>query len=55
MERHKDSVHGTYDGAAMWKELRALMSAPSTMSERREHDRAIEVARDTKLPDGCSA
>ena len=51
---HKDSVHDTYDGVKMWQALVALERAPSTFAERREHDRAIEAARDSMLPDGCA-
>ena len=51
---HKDSVHDTYDGVKMWHALVALERAPSTFAERREHDRAIEAARDSVLPDGCT-
>ena len=39
----------------MWKALAALEKAPATFAERREHDRAIESARDSVLPDGCAA
>ena len=49
------SEPGTYDGMAMWQELRALTSEPSSIAERREHDRIMEAARDNMLPDGCSA
>ena len=52
---HKDAIHDTYDGVMMWKALAALELAPSTFAERREHDRAIESARDSVLPDGCAA
>ena len=49
------SEPGTYDGMAMWKELSALTEATSSIAERRENDRIVEAARDTMLPDGCSA
>ena len=40
MSAHKCATHGTYDGAAMWASLVKLLDAPSTMPERREHDRS---------------
>ena len=52
---HKDKYSDTYDGVAMWKELIAQADEPSTLAEKREHDRIIEAARDTPLPDGCTA
>ena len=39
----------------MWQALVRLKHEPSSMIEQREHDRAVEAARDTSLPDGCSA
>ena len=51
---NKDAIHDTYDGVNMWRALAALEKAPSTFAERREHDRAIESARDSVLPDGCA-
>ena len=44
----------THDGILMWRELIKLLDDPSSMAERREHDRVIEAARDTPLPDGCT-
>ena len=52
---HKDLYSDTYDGVAMWKELIAQADEPSTLAEKREHDRVIEAARDTPLQDGCTA
>ena len=55
LKDHKDDASGTHDGVAMWKALVKLKYEPSSMIEQREHDRAVEAARDTSLPDGCSA
>ena len=52
LKDHKDDASGTHDGVAMWKALVKLKYEPSSMIEQREHDRAVEAARDTSLPDG---
>ena len=56
MNAHKDPNHADcYDGGAMWRELDALRSTASRLEDVRRHDRAVEAARDTFLPNGCSA
>ena len=39
----------------MWRDLDAMRKAASRIDDRLDHDRAVEQARDTVLPDGCSA
>ena len=55
--RAAHQIQGTdvYDGPGMWKELKDHSDKPLYLAERRVHDRAIEAARDMKLPNGCAA
>ena len=54
--KHADPNHtGIYDGGAMWRDLDAMRNAASRIDDRRQHDRAVELARDSALPDGCTA
>ena len=56
LDKHVDTSHpGIYDGGAMWRDLNAMRKAASRIDDRLDHDRAVEQARDTILPDGCSA
>ena len=44
-----------YDGGKMWRALADLRNVATRLEDVRAHDRAVELARDTALPDGCSA
>ena len=54
-EHHRIKGTDTYDGPEMWKELKDVMDKPLFLAERRKHDRAVEAARDKRLPNGCTA
>lgn len=45
----------TYNGKSMWDALVTLRKNVGQIEETRDHDRAVELMRDTVLPDGCSA
>lgn len=45
----------TYDGKGMWDSLVALRKNVGQIEETRDHDRVVELMRDTVLSDGCSA
>ena len=54
--KHMNITHpGVYDGGAMWRELESMRKVASRIDDRLDHDRAVEHARDSILPDGCSA
>lgn len=56
LDKHVDAAHpGIYDGGAMWRDLEAMRNIASRIDDRLDHDRAVEHARDSALPDGCSA
>ena len=56
LDKHVDITHpGIYDGGAMWRELESMRKIASRIDDRLDHDRAVEQARDSILPDGCSA
>ena len=53
----KHLIPGTadqYNGVEMWKDLSNLLSKVSATEDEVDHDRALEDARDSPLPDGCS-
>lgn len=43
----------TYDGKKIWDEVVAMRTQVGLMEETLDHDRAVELMRDTAFEDGC--
>ena len=54
LDEHSVAIPNSYDGLAMLVDLSALSGQISILDEAIDHDRAIELMRDTRLPDGCA-
>ena len=56
LDAHAVASHpGSYDGGAMWRALVKSSEDVTHLDDVLKHDRAMELARDVFLPDGCSA
>jgi len=54
-DKHKvPTKEGLFDGTAMWKDLLLLLQSVPDTQDQADHDRAVELARDRRLADGCA-
>ena len=51
---HGNPVAGSFNGAAMWDDLVALMSESDDGATYKKHLQTVERLRDTRLPENCS-
>jgi hypothetical protein len=52
---HKDGAHNAFKGDLMYNDLLALQGKSGVHEEVVDHEKALELIRDSPLPDGCSS